>query len=221
MNKKRIIFLVSGNGGTLKFLKEAITNNNFHLEIAGVIGDRECEAINYAKQNKIPNYIIHYNKTNTHSLQEALNKCKPDLIITNIHKIIDPETLNLYKDKFINLHYSLLPAFSGMIGMETIKAAKVQNVQFIGATCHEVSEEVDAGKILVQGCFTVDWLVDETVIIDTVYQTACLCILKGIMFKFKLPYVSKVTRKTINGFEVFFSPDLSFNINLSNKAITE
>ena len=61
-----------------------------------------------------------------HLKLKELNKLNPDVIITNIHKIIDSDTLNMFPSKFINLHYSLLPSFAGYIGMETVEKAKEQ-----------------------------------------------------------------------------------------------
>ena len=49
-------------------------------------------------------------------------------IITNWHKIIDPVTVNLYCDKFINLHYSLLPSFGGLIGVAPVEKHTQKNV---------------------------------------------------------------------------------------------
>lgn len=206
MNKKKLVFLVSGGGGTLKFVFFAIQKLQLPIKIIGIIADRETPLEKFAVDHKIYYNQIFYKKTASKELQQELNKLNPDLIITNIHKIIDSETLNTFSSKFINLHYSLLPSFAGFIGMQTIEKAREQRVGFIGGTCHEVNEIVDAGKIIHQGCFAVDW--DENSDIeDTVFKTSCYTILGGICSKLNVQQES-TKRLYINNKEILFSPEL-------------
>jgi len=206
MNKKRIVFLVSGGGGTLKFIYFAIEKLQLPIQIVGIVADRETTLEKFAIENNIYYNQITYKRSDPVKLQNELNELKPDVIITNIHKIIDSDTLNMFPSKFINLHYSLLPSFSGFIGMETVEKAKEQNVGFIGGTCHEVNEIVDAGKIIHQGCFAVDWNNDNE-IIDTVFKTSCFAILGGICTKLNIKQHFTTSLK-INNKEIFFSPEL-------------
>lgn len=178
---KKIIFLVSGNGGTLKFLCAAINALQLPLEIVKVVADRKCGAYDFACAKKIDAEIISYNQENNQELVTRLKDIEVDLIVTNIHKILDIDVLNLHADKFINLHYSLLPAFGGLFGMKTVDAAKKQNVQFVGGTCHKVSEKVDAGEIICQGCFAVDWSKPIEDVYDQVFQVSCLAFLNSVI----------------------------------------
>lgn len=207
----RIVFLVSGEGGSLKFVYYALASMRPNIQIVGVIGDRDCMALEFGKKNKIYSKKIKYNKSNILGLQEELKKLEPDVIITNIHKIIDKETLKMFPDKFINLHYSLLPAFGGFIGMETVVKAKEQNVGFIGGTCHLVNEDVDAGKIICQACFSVDWQSDIDSI-DTLFKGSSIALLGGI-FKMLHFEESKTNQLNINNKTIYFSPYLPFEIN--------
>jgi phosphoribosylglycinamide formyltransferase-1 len=212
MNKKKIVFLVSGGGGTLKFIHFAIEKLQLPIEIVGIVADRETTLEKFASKNNVYYNQIIYKRSNPKELQSELNQLNPDVIVTNIHKIIDTETLNMFPSKFINLHYSLLPSFAGCIGMETVEKAKEQNVGFIGGTCHEVNEIVDAGKIIHQGCFAVDWNNDKE-IIDTVFKTSCFAILGGICTILNSKQQNTTSLK-INNKEVFFSPKLPIsNLN--------
>lgn len=202
---KRIVFLVSGSGGTLKFLFYAIELLRIQFDIVGVIADRQCGSLEFAQSKAIYSKKIIYTRNKVEELRTQLSHLNPDIIITNIHKIIDEETLNLWNEKFLNVHYSLLPSFSGLIGMETIKKAKEQNVKFIGGTCHSVSKEVDAGKILQQGCFGYDWENDENAG-DTVFKTTCFCLL-GTIYKNHSNFSESIS---INNHQVYFSPKLNF-----------
>ena len=214
---KNIVFLVSGGGANLKFVQYSIRVLNLHCRISGVIADRDILFQDFLKEENIGFVKVKYNKENTIELKSELRKFKPDLVITNIHKIIDSETLSEFKCKFINLHYSLLPAFSGLIGMKTIEEAKLQNVQFVGGTCHEVVELVDAGKILYQGAFAVgDWHSENfELIVDTVFKLSCLLLLSGIILKLQLNK-GLIHSASINQKTIYFSPSLPFdNIEFS------
>ncbi|WP_131387692.1 formyltransferase family protein [Flavobacterium suncheonense] len=206
----RIVFLVSGGGGSLKFIFYALEALKMNVEVVGVIADRDCTALDFAADKNIYARKIKYNRTHTEELQQELRHLAPDVIVTNIHKIIDTETLSLYPERFVNLHYSLLPAFGGVIGMETVAQAKIQNVGFVGGSCHMVNEEVDAGKILHQSSFPVDWDKDEQVI-DTVFKSSSLLLLGGIFTILKIDSGS-TKQAIINNKHITFSPALPYTV---------
>lgn len=176
---KKIVFLVSGGGGNLKFFDLAFD----HLKLEGlclsVIADRDCGAIEYSKNNDIPHKIIAYKRTENQELQRVLQETAPDLIVTNWHKIIDEDTVNQYTGKLVNLHYSLLPAFGGLIGTEPISQAYSQGCKFIGPTCHWVDAGVDTGVILAQAVFTTDRSMDES--IQLMFRKGCLILFNTAM----------------------------------------
>lgn len=203
--------MVSGSGGTLKFLFNAIRILNINFEIVGVIADRECQSLQFAEKENIYSKKIKYTKDNVEELREQLFFLNPDIIVTNIHKIIDEETLSYWENKFLNVHYSLLPSFGGLIGMETVEKAKEQNVKFIGGTCHKVNKNVDSGKILQQGCFSVDWN-DEKLVVDSVFKTTCFCLLGSIYQSGK----KSTEAILINNYKVQFSPPISFETGSFN-----
>lgn len=176
---KEIIFLVSGNGGTLKYVHEAKRLLGLSYNVVNVIADRECGAVEYARKEGLPFSVLKYNKSNTQELDVLIKAYPNALIVTNIHKILTAETLSV-GGKFINLHYSLLPSFGGLIGMETVEAAYECNAQFIGSTCHELVEEVDAGKIVSQSVFMPNWNAKKSVY-DTMFQSGCLNLMSNIV----------------------------------------
>lgn len=212
---KKIGFLVSGNGGTLKFLYLAFKELFIPCEIIFVIGDRDCGAIKFGRENKISTHVINYKLDNTQELIETLDLYRDvDVIITNIHKIIHLDILKKFEDKFINLHYSLLPAYKGLIGMKTIEFAKRDNTMMIGATCHEVSEDLDGGRILCQSCFAVNWENDSSNIHNTVFRSANFCLLNTILLKLNIED-KDFTHKQIKG--ILYNPPLRFNTKKIDK----
>lgn len=221
MNPYRIAFLVSGNGGSLKTVAQAIKHLGLPWQICLVLADRDCGALHFARQQHLPNRLVPYTRTEPEALRAALLDGQPDLIVTNIHKIIDPETLALFPNRFINLHYSLLPALKGYIGMETLVQARRLNVGIVGSTCHEVEEAVDSGRVLSQCGFAVDWRTERMEQVESlVFRAAGLALLDGLRQKAG-ERVSQSPTVVYQGKTLFCGPPLSFDPAVLDDAFWE
>lgn len=158
MKTRRYVFLVSGGGGNLRVLAQLLALGLLEGTLVGVLADRPCPALHWAKQKGIFAQQINYRQSKPEDLRQHLAQLQADFIITNIHKIIDAQTLAQFAQAhWVNLHYSLLPAFAGLIGLAPLEAAQKQKLPFFGASAHLVEEQVDAGPILAQGIFTTHW----------------------------------------------------------------
>jgi len=200
----KICFLASGGGGNFKFLhfaKELKIIKNIELFL---IADRACGSLEYAKKNEIYSKKIEYKRADNIQLLEELEKIKPDVIVTNWHKIIDAEVVQKYSGKLINLHYSLLPAFDGLIGLEPIKQAFEKNCQYVGTTCHYVDEGVDSGKIISQALLKTDILIDEAT--QRIFEKGCLILLNSIVKLSSEDIINKCKND-----KFYFSPNLVFD----------
>lgn len=217
---KKIVFLVSGNGGSLKFIHQAIQRLQLPLEVSAVIADRECGALAYASAVGLPHRVIRYTRKSPAELQQALREVAADVVVTNIHKIIDAETLGLLPNCFINLHYSILPAFKGFIGMETVEQARLLNVTILGATCHEVDELVDNGQCISQFSVGVDWSQDPaSTVYDLVFRGACLTLLQGLLQRIQQGHNGepKTEHLTYLDHSLLFAPRLTFAATVLNE----
>ena len=161
---EKVMFLVSAGGGTLKYIHRL--SSMIGVEVVGVIADRECPAYEYAKEHRIPGSIVRYYKR-SHELDDMIRRLNPDTIITTWHKILNKDTLDL-PPEFINLHYSLLPAMKGAIGMEALQIATEKGCKFVGATLHQVNKDVDEGKIIGQAV-----MLNAPGVQDTLFIAAC------------------------------------------------
>jgi len=210
----KICFLASGGGGNFKFFhlaKKLQIINNFDLFI---IADRKCDSTRYAKEHNIYYKIIHYKQKENQHLLNELDSIDPDIIITNWHKIIDKEVVSKYYGKLINLHYSLLPAFGGLMGIEPIEAAYQQRCQFIGSTCHYVDEGIDSGSIISQTIVKTNIPIEEA--ISEVFQKGCLILLNSILI---VSNVNIIDRSENTKYE--FSPSLKFDDEIFNSDFWE
>ncbi|RLQ15560.1 formyltransferase family protein [Vibrio sp. SBT000027] len=204
---KKILFLVSGNGGNLKFV-----HNYFNLMPQSqaefyCVSDRDCGGLTFCEEIEIESYKITYSRANPQNLQRIISSINPDVIITNWHKIIDPDTINLFRDKFINLHYSLLPLFGGVIGVAPIEKAYSNKCKFSGVTCHQVDEGVDTGEIISQAIFKTDIPITDA--FDKSFRAGCIILLDSI-FKI-LDYKVEISVEQYEG--ILFSPEVNLDLS--------
>ncbi len=79
---------------------------------------------------------------------ELIEQAKPDTIVLARYMQIFPAWLcRKYRHNVINIHHSFLPSF---IGAKPYHQADERGVKLIGATCHYVTENLDAGPIIEQ-----------------------------------------------------------------------
>lgn len=155
--------------------------NEFKLEVVGVIADKTCGATNYAFENGIPCQIHSFDRVETEdrTLIRLIEGFKADFIITNVHKILSSRIVARFEGQLVNLHYSLLPAFKGTIGMKALESYRDLNCSFFGTTCHLVDQQVDNGRILAQ---SVTVMAESPNPIEDTFRTGCLTLINGIIF---------------------------------------
>ena len=84
----------------------------------------------------------------------AVRACAPDLVVlAGFMRVVKPGFLNAFAGRVINLHPSLLPSFPGLDG---IGQAFRHGVRITGCTVHEVTPEIDAGRILDQAAVRIE-----------------------------------------------------------------
>lgn len=69
------------------------------------------------------------------------------IVLARYMQILPPALCQRYANRVINIHHSFLPSF---IGAKPYHQAAQRGVKLIGATCHYVTEELDAGPIIEQ-----------------------------------------------------------------------
>ena len=180
-----ITFLCSGGGGNLKLLHSLGRCGALpSVLVSGVIADRECGALEWARSNAIPTRMLAYTRLQPEALRGALADFAPDVVITTVHKILDDKLVAEYDGRLVNLHYSLLPAFAGIIGMEAVRRARQHGCRLVGATAHRVTAELDGGPILAQACAADDLQQAEKTLHDAVFRcggVALVAALEGVV----------------------------------------
>ncbi len=156
----RLAVLVSGGGTNLQALLDRIDRGELPgASVEAVISSCEdAYALQRAKDHRIPWTVI--NKKNYDTLEQfeeafysLLNGYQVDLIVLAGFLLILPVTIvRHYKNRIINVHPSLIPAFcgKGFYGLKVHEAAISRGVKLTGATVHFVDEGTDTGPIILQ-----------------------------------------------------------------------
>jgi formyltetrahydrofolate deformylase len=83
-----------------------------------------------------------------------IEAAEPDtIVLARYMQIFPPWLCEKYRYKVINIHHSFLPSF---IGAKPYQQAAERGVKLTGATCHYVTEELDAGPIIEQDVIRID-----------------------------------------------------------------
>lgn len=156
----KIVVLVSGGGTNLQAIIDAVEAGTItNTKIAGVISNnKNAYALTRAEKNGIPNRCISPKDFETRTLfndafLNAVDSMEPDLIVLAGFLVVIPELMiEKYRNRMINIHPSLIPAFcgKGYYGLKVHEAALARGVKVAGATVHFVDEGTDTGPILLQ-----------------------------------------------------------------------
>lgn len=153
----RVLVLGSGQGSNAKAILEA--QNNLLLgnaQVVGIISNiPSAGIIDIAEEYSVPTALISCSKetgkleiNETEDLIQKLKMFSPDLIVlAGFMKIIPSDLIDIFPNKIINLHPSLLPSFKGL---NAIERAFNYGVKISGCTVHCVNAEIDDGPIIAQ-----------------------------------------------------------------------
>lgn len=158
--KAKLAVLISGGGTNLQAIIDAIEAGKIkHGQIEFVISNREgAYGLERAKKHGLKNFLV---KRKDFSCQEdfenrliaLIDEARIDLIVlAGFMNILSENFVKHYENRIINIHPSLIPAFSGQgfYGIRVHEAAIRAGVKLSGATVHYVNELADGGKIIAQ-----------------------------------------------------------------------
>ena len=152
----KIAVFVSGSGTNFQSILDAIDSGELSLRVEAVISDNaEARALERAKDKGIEAYYIERSKDKEafgNKALEILGKELDLIVLAGFLSILQGEILNIYKNKIINIHPSLIPKFcgKGMYGIKVHEAVLKAGVPVTGCTVHFVNEVIDGGNIILQ-----------------------------------------------------------------------
>jgi len=155
-----VAILISGQGSNLQALITACAEPDFPARIVVVISNNpEAYGLEHAKNAGLPTAVINHRDFEDreifeNAIDEELKNHKAKFIcLAGFMRILEARFVNRWKDRILNIHPSLLPAFKGL---HTQERALEAGVRFTGCTVHIVRPEMDDGPIILQAAVAVD-----------------------------------------------------------------
>ena len=158
----RVGVLISGRGSNLEALIEAAADPSYPAEIVLVISNRpEAPGLAHAARAGILHRTLAQPSRAAFATEadSALRQSGAELVaLAGFMRILDTAFVEAWRDRLVNIHPSLLPAFPGLHPQRQALAA---GVRFSGCTVHFVRAQVDSGPIIAQAVVPVHGEDDE------------------------------------------------------------
>jgi len=187
--RKRVAILISGRGSNMQALVEAARAPDYPAEVALVVSNRpEALGLAWAKAEGIPALALDHNlyESRAHfegQLKSVLEISGIEIVaLAGFMRLMTAPFVESWRDRMINIHPSLLPAFKGL---ETHERALAAGVKITGCTVHLVRPEMDAGPIIGQAAVpvheddTADTLALRVLAAEHRLYPRCLALLAG------------------------------------------
>ena len=157
--KLKIGVLASGNGTNFQELINLSENGELDIDIKVLITNNyDAGCIKRAESKKIPHKIIRgkdflQKEAFESEIVNTLNHYDVELVVmAGWMKIVTPFFINNFKNKIINIHPSLLPAYKGSTA---INDSILNGSKITGCSVHFVEEEVDSGSLIMQAALSI------------------------------------------------------------------
>lgn len=158
-HKKRVGILISGRGSNMQSLVEAARDPAYPAEIVVVISNRpDAPGLAWAKAQGIPALGLDHKlyESREHfegQLQSVLTMSNVEIVaLAGFMRLMTTGFVEQWRDRMLNIHPSLLPAFKGL---HTHERALEAGVKIAGCTVHLVRPEMDEGPIIGQAAVPV------------------------------------------------------------------
>lgn len=148
---KRVALLASKQAHCLSDLLYRYHSNELDCEIPCVISNHD-DLRSMVEWHDIPYHHVPVDKDDKapafRAVEELIEEHRIDtIVLARYMQILPPALCEQYASRVINIHHSFLPSF---VGARPYHQAHERGVKLIGATCHYVTEELDAGPIIDQ-----------------------------------------------------------------------
>ena len=148
---KKIAVFISGGGTDLQSLIDNVHEQSGVIRLV-VSSRRDAYGLERAKIKGIETMVLPKGDYDNALLEELKKREVEWIVLAGFLKILTPAFIRHFPRHILNIHPSLIPAFSGpgFYGMRVHEAVYRAGVKWSGATVHFVSDVVDGGAILLQ-----------------------------------------------------------------------
>ena len=158
--KLSVAILISGSGSNMVQLIKSMDDNHPAFPSIVISNKSNAAGIKKAQDLGIPTQIINENFEKSNGLgfeaelTEILNRHEVKIIcLAGFMRILSKDFIDVFKDRILNIHPSLLPKYKGLNTHARAIAAKDK---FSGCSVHLVTAELDGGPILAQSKVTIE-----------------------------------------------------------------
>ena len=149
---KNIVILISGRGSNMQAIVNAAIPD---ARIVAVLSNSATAAgLAWAAERGISTDSLNHKDFPSRldfdqAMMEKIDAYQPDLVVlAGFMRILTPEFCAHYPNRLINIHPSILPAFTGL---HTHERALAAGCRVAGCTVHFVTPELDCGPVIAQG----------------------------------------------------------------------
>jgi phosphoribosylglycinamide formyltransferase-1 len=159
---KNLVILISGGGSNMAAILRTAQRDDwatrYQAQVAAVISNKpDAKGLVLAQEQGLKTAVVNHQDFAHEAepraafdaaLMQEIDQHEPYLVLlAGFMRILTPGFVAHYAGRLINIHPSLLPAFTGL---HTHQRALDEGCQFAGATVHRVTAELDHGEILAQ-----------------------------------------------------------------------
>lgn len=148
-----VVALISGRGSNLQALLDA------GLPVAAVISNvAGAGGLAIADRRGVPTFVVPHQDYDSResfdaALAQAIDRHAPRLVVlAGFMRVLTPGFVARYRERMLNIHPSLLPAFPGL---NTHERALAEGVKLHGCSVHFVTADLDHGPIVAQAAVPV------------------------------------------------------------------
>jgi len=151
---KNIVILISGRGSNMEAIVRACAAEGWAARVAAVVSNRpDAAGLSFASAHGVATAVVDHKAFGDRDAFEAelaavVEGFAPDLVVlAGFMRILAPTFVLRFAGRIVNIHPSLLPAFTGL---HTHRRAIEAGCKLAGATVHFVTTQLDHGPIIAQ-----------------------------------------------------------------------
>ena len=151
---KRIVILISGRGSNMEAIVRQCELESWPAQVVAVIANRaQAAGLQFARAHGIATVVVDHQAFASRdafdaALAETIDAQRADLVLlAGFMRILGAGFVRRYEGRMLNIHPSLLPAFTGL---HTHRRALEAGCKVSGATVHFVTPDLDHGPIVLQ-----------------------------------------------------------------------
>ncbi len=160
-NPLRLGIMISGRGSNMQAIVRNIEAGDLAAEVALIVCNHgDSPGLAWARERRLPTALFERREYLSREAQnaamaEAMVEAGVDLVVmAGYDRLITQDIFDAFRGRIVNIHPSLLPAFSGTLRAQA--EAFEYGVKIAGCTVHFVTEDaVDGGPIILQAAVPV------------------------------------------------------------------